>query len=161
RAIRSGGAPQALLEGLGPGAGLSDLLGAAPRGADGPSAPDGDPSGGDAAQGAGGADPGSGGAAGSAGAASRADGSGADGSGSTGEGAGTGGEAVGAGAAHVAVGAGAGADASAGAADARGARRSETVAEGPALSGGTTDAARFAPTADEDPLTLLDRLREM
>src|SRR5699024_920039 len=45
--------------------------------------------------------------------------------------------------------------------DARGARRSETVAEGPALSGGTTDAARFAPTADEDPLTLLDRLREM
>src|SRR5699024_6890124 len=70
RAIRSGGAPQALLEGLGPGAGLSDLLGAAPRGADGPSAPDGDPSGGDAAQGAGGADPGSGGAAGSAGAAS-------------------------------------------------------------------------------------------
>lgn len=161
RAIRSGAAPQALLEGLGPGAGLSDLLGAAPRGADGPSAPDGDPSGGDAAQGAGGADPGSGGAAGSAGAGSSADGSGADGSGSTGEGAGTGGEAGGAGAADVTVGADAGADASAGAADARGARRSETVAEGPALSGGTTDAARFAPTADEDPLTLLDRLREM
>ena len=174
RAIGLGTVPQALLDGLGPGAGLSDLLGAAPRRADGPSAPSADTSGGGAAEASGSAGAGTGGAAGSAGAGTGADGgsgadgasragggSGAEGSGSAGEGAGTGGEAGAAGAADATGSADAGAEAWDRTADAGGAHGLEAAADGPSLTGGTTGAARFAPTADEDPLTLLDRLLEM
>src|SRR5699024_8080991 len=185
RAIGLGTVPQALLDGLGPGAGLSDLLGAAPRRADGPSAPSAATSGGGAAEppgsagaggggGAGAEGAGTGGAAGSAGAGTGADGgsgadgasragggSGAEGSGSAGEGAGTGGEAGAAGAADATGSADAGAEAWDRTTDAGGAHGLEAAADGPSLTGGTTGAARFAPTADEDPLTLLDRLLEM
>lgn len=156
RAIELGAAPEALLSGLGPGAGLSDLLGAAPQGAGEPSAPAAAQSGGSTAEAPGGTEDG---IAGSAGAGA---GAGAGGS-AGGGGAGGGGDAGGAGAAGGPDGtvADSGAAATGETSGGAGARGPDAAAEGPAQSAGTSGSARFVRAEDEGPTTLLDRLLEM